>query len=85
VLGPDRLPAGVTITTEACVAYINATCAFPEALDETVYPWIVRREPTRSKISPAAFRSAAHCVRKASACSSVSKPTHVCLPVRVSR
>jgi pyruvate,orthophosphate dikinase len=36
VLGPDRPPAGVTITTEACVAYMNAACTFPEALDEKV-------------------------------------------------
>ena len=30
VLGADRVPAGFTITTEACVAYMNAERVFPE-------------------------------------------------------
>ncbi len=36
VLGAERVPAGFTITTEACVAYMNAEKAFPEGLDEQV-------------------------------------------------
>ncbi|HWI70906.1 MAG TPA: PEP/pyruvate-binding domain-containing protein, partial [Baekduia sp.] len=36
VLGPDRVPAGFTITTEACVAYMNAGKAFPAGLEEQV-------------------------------------------------
>jgi pyruvate, orthophosphate dikinase len=36
VLGPERVPAGFTITTAACVAYMNAEQAFPEGLDEQV-------------------------------------------------
>jgi pyruvate,orthophosphate dikinase len=36
VLGPERVPAGFTITTEACVAYMHASQAFPEGLEEQV-------------------------------------------------
>src|SRR3954454_4546149 len=36
ILGPDRVPAGFTITTEACVAYMNADRQEPESLDEQV-------------------------------------------------
>jgi pyruvate,orthophosphate dikinase len=34
VLGEERVPAGFTITTEACVAYIRAGGEFPEGLEE---------------------------------------------------
>src|SRR3954467_13440485 len=37
VLGADRVPAGLTITTEACVAYMEAKREFPEGLDDS---WI---------------------------------------------
>jgi pyruvate, orthophosphate dikinase len=36
VLGPERVPAGFTITTAACVAYMNADRAFPDGLDEQI-------------------------------------------------
>jgi pyruvate,orthophosphate dikinase len=36
VLGADRVPAGFTITTEACVEYMRADRAFPGGLDEQV-------------------------------------------------
>src|SRR5918911_403673 len=36
VLGPDRVPAGFTITTEACVAYMNAGQQEPEGMAEQV-------------------------------------------------
>jgi pyruvate,orthophosphate dikinase len=36
VLGPERVPAGFTITTAACVAYMKASQAFPEGLEEQV-------------------------------------------------
>jgi len=36
VLGPERVPAGFTITTEACVAYMKAEQVFPEGLEEQV-------------------------------------------------
>src|SRR3954451_20007615 len=36
ILGPDRVRAGVTITTEACVSYMDAERALPEGLDDQV-------------------------------------------------
>src|SRR5436853_7884663 len=36
ILGPDRVPAGFTITTEACVAYMNADRQEPVGLDGQV-------------------------------------------------
>jgi pyruvate, orthophosphate dikinase len=36
VLGPERVPAGFTITTEACVAYMEAEKAFPDGLEDEV-------------------------------------------------
>src|SRR5919198_4485700 len=36
VLGADRVPAGFTITTAACVAYMNADRTEPEGLEEQV-------------------------------------------------
>jgi pyruvate, orthophosphate dikinase len=43
VLGPDRVPAGFTITTEACVAYMRGGEA-PEGLDEQVAEALGRLE-----------------------------------------
>ncbi len=36
VLGAERVPAGFTITTEACVAYMAGDRAFPDGLEEQV-------------------------------------------------
>ncbi|MGH2986083.1 MAG: PEP/pyruvate-binding domain-containing protein, partial [Solirubrobacterales bacterium] len=36
VLGAERVPAGFTITTEACVAYMNAGRRAPPGLAEQV-------------------------------------------------
>ncbi|MDX6639306.1 MAG: pyruvate, orthophosphate dikinase, partial [Solirubrobacteraceae bacterium] len=36
ILGPERVPAGFTITTEACVAYLRGGHRPPEGLDEQV-------------------------------------------------
>jgi pyruvate,orthophosphate dikinase len=36
VLGPDRVPAGFTITTEACVAYTAAGQVFPDGLQSQI-------------------------------------------------
>src|SRR5436305_2829457 len=36
ILGPDRVPAGFTITTEACVAYMQADRTEPDGLEEQV-------------------------------------------------
>jgi pyruvate, orthophosphate dikinase len=44
VLGADRVPAGFTITTEACVAYMAADRHEPEGLDEQVAEALERLE-----------------------------------------
>ena len=45
VLGPDRVPAGFTITTRACIAYLaQEPHAFPDGLDEQVGAAISRLE-----------------------------------------
>jgi pyruvate, orthophosphate dikinase len=44
VLGPHRVPAGFTITTKACVAYMNAAGSFPEGLHEQVADGLARLE-----------------------------------------
>ena len=49
VLGPDRVPAGFTITTEACVAYMEADRAFPEGLEEQVAEALERLEEQAGK------------------------------------
>jgi pyruvate,orthophosphate dikinase len=36
ILGPDMVPAGFTITTEACVAYMRDGRSWPQDLDEQV-------------------------------------------------
>jgi len=38
VLGASRVPAGFTITTEACVAYMEASSALPDDLADEVCP-----------------------------------------------
>ena len=49
VLGADRVPAGFTITTEACVAYMNADREFPEELDGQVQEALDRLEEQAGK------------------------------------
>ncbi|HLH64997.1 MAG TPA: pyruvate, phosphate dikinase [Solirubrobacteraceae bacterium] len=44
VLGPDRVPAGFTITTEACVAYMRAGRREPPGLDDQVAEALSRLE-----------------------------------------
>jgi pyruvate,orthophosphate dikinase len=44
VLGPDRVPAGFTITTEACVAYMSAGQTEPEGLETQVDDALARLE-----------------------------------------
>src|SRR3954465_13766257 len=44
ILGADRVPAGFTITTEACVAYMNADRKEPEGLDDQVAEALSRLE-----------------------------------------
>jgi pyruvate,orthophosphate dikinase len=49
VLGPDLVPAGFTITTEACVAYMRADRTPPEGLDEAVDEALQRLEGRAGK------------------------------------
>src|SRR5436190_22897010 len=44
ILGAERVPAGFTITTEACVAYMNAGREEPEGLDEQIDEALSRLE-----------------------------------------
>src|SRR5213083_3061064 len=44
ILGAERVPAGFTITTEACVAYMNADRREPEGLDEQIDDALSRLE-----------------------------------------
>jgi pyruvate,orthophosphate dikinase len=49
ILGADRVPAGFTITTEACVAYMDAGRRAPEGLDDQVAEALSRLEATAGK------------------------------------
>ena len=49
VLGPDLVPAGFTITTETCVAYMDADRAFPAGLDAQVADAVERLEQRAGK------------------------------------
>jgi pyruvate,orthophosphate dikinase len=49
VLGPERVPAGFTITTEACVAYMEAGQALPDGLDAQVAEALARLEEAAGK------------------------------------
>src|SRR6201991_4435071 len=48
ILGPDRVPAGFTITTEACVAYMGAD-EFPDGLEAEVAAALARLEERAGK------------------------------------
>src|SRR3954451_22553067 len=49
ILGAYRVPAGFTITTEACVAYMNADRQEPEGLGEQVAEALSRLEELASR------------------------------------
>src|SRR5947199_4981929 len=49
ILGGDRVPAGFTITTEACVAYMEAGQTEPEGLEEQVRDALERLEGRAGK------------------------------------
>jgi pyruvate,orthophosphate dikinase len=49
VLGPGRVPAGFTITTEVCVAYMNADRTLPSGLDEQLAQALSRLEDDAGK------------------------------------
>jgi pyruvate,orthophosphate dikinase len=49
VLGLERVPGGFTITTEACVAYMEADQTFPEGLDDQVAEALSQLEQVAGK------------------------------------
>ena len=49
VLGAERVPAGFTITTEACVAYMEAGGELPEGLEEQTDAALERLEEHTGK------------------------------------
>ncbi len=49
VLGAERVPAGFTITTEACVAYMDGGREFPDGLDDQVAEALERLEEQAQK------------------------------------
>ncbi|MGE4426957.1 MAG: pyruvate, phosphate dikinase [Solirubrobacteraceae bacterium] len=49
ILGADRVPAGFTITTEACVAYMHAERVYPEGLAEQTAAALERLEQRTGK------------------------------------
>src|SRR5918992_2118111 len=49
VLGKERVPAGFTITTEACVAYMESGGDFPDGLEEQVADALERLEEQAGK------------------------------------
>ena len=77
VLGAERVPAGFTITTEACVAYMEADRAFPDGLEEQVAEALERLEEQAGKRSATPTtrcwcRSAAARASRCRACSTRS-------------
>ncbi|MEA2379352.1 MAG: pyruvate, orthophosphate dikinase [Thermoleophilaceae bacterium] len=49
VLGAERVPAGFTITTEACVAYMEADRSFPDGMETQVAEALDRLEEQAGK------------------------------------
>jgi pyruvate,orthophosphate dikinase len=49
ILGLERVPAGFTITTEACVAYMRGDGDFPDGLEEQVAEALARLEEAAGK------------------------------------
>ena len=49
ILGPERVPAGFTITTEACVSYMDAGRELPDGLDKQVDDALERLESMAGK------------------------------------
>jgi pyruvate,orthophosphate dikinase len=49
ILGTERVPAGFTITTEACVAYMKADRTEPDELAEQVAEALEKLEETAGK------------------------------------
>src|SRR5919206_324332 len=58
VLGAERVPAGFTITTEACVAYMRAGHVEPDGLEEQVRAALERLEETMDEAKAASGAAA---------------------------
>ena len=50
ILGADRVPAGFTITTEACVTYMEREQSVPDGMDGQVDEALARLEDTAGKV-----------------------------------
>jgi pyruvate,orthophosphate dikinase len=50
ILGPERVPSGFTITTEACVAYMHASRSLPAGLSEQVAQALSALEESAGKV-----------------------------------
>ena len=50
ILGADRVPAGFTITTEACVTYMEREQSVPDGMDGQVDEALARLEDTAGKM-----------------------------------
>src|SRR5829696_2395585 len=50
LLGPERVPAGFTITTEACVAFMRGGHVEPDGLDQEVDAALGRLQETAGKV-----------------------------------
>ena len=74
VLGPERVPAGFTITTEACVAYMRGDRSEPDGRAEQVAQALerLRSEPASGWATPPT-RCSCRCARaRASRCPACS-------------
>src|SRR4051795_3260010 len=49
VLGPELVPAGFTITTEACVAYMRGDRVAPDGLEEAIDEALARLEDSAAR------------------------------------
>ncbi len=70
ILGVERVPAGFTVTTEACVAYVKAGDSEPDGMAEQVADALARLEELTGKGSATTtIRSWSACARgRASRC-----------------
>ena len=78
ILGAERVPAGFTITTEACVAYMRDGAESPTGLDEQVAEALARLEEQAGKRLGDAERPAARLgalAARASRCRACSTPS----------
>jgi pyruvate,orthophosphate dikinase len=70
VLGPELVPAGFTITTEACVAYMHGADGGPEGLDDAIDEALERLEdrPASGSATPRTRSSSPSAAARATRC-----------------